>query len=338
MPRAALPKTKPVVGPQGQLYTLENGKLTARKADGTRDWSKDLPGEIYPPLVDQDGHLYLADKEGNVTSLDSRGEPRWETKLKGKLYKPPTLAGNHTLGLIASVGVGQIVNLDTRNGTKRFERDLMGQIIIGGPLHGGPEGNLYLFNSNEHKLHCYEPDGKSPWGRGMGDLIGTIAFGQDGTLFIPRSFGDVKAVDPKTGDQLWCYRPGASRPDINEQLVVRSENKMLKLSETGAPLWTQELPEKPQGKPISDQLGTTFVSAGEKVYALSTEAGRPQACFEPGGELAPLTEGALVSDEQGTVHRLSVLTGAPEPEATSQVVQEQGRIVVGGVRLATRKP
>lgn len=337
---AAAPRTRPIVGPRGELFTLKDNLLTARHPDGTHHWSKTVPGELQPPLVDGKGNLYLTSKEGKITSLDARGETRWETQLEGQVYKPATLAGDDTLGLVATGGPGVIYNLDAENGSQRFRRPLMGQIIISG-FYGGPEGNLYLFNGNEHKLSCYEPNGRSPWSHGVADLMGPPAFGADGTIYIPRPFGDVKAVDPKTGQQLWSYRPGKSRPEVNEQLVVRSDKTVMRLDpRTGDPQWSRELPQTAQGAPVSDGNGHTFVNAEDTVYAVTTTGGQPQASFQPCGPLAPLAEGALVSDSQGTVHHLSL--GAEqlhqaENQPNGQIVAEAGRVLVGGVALPVRR-
>lgn len=343
-PASAGPCTRPVVGPQGQLYSLQDGTLTVRKADGTLDWSRPVAGELHPPLVDGKGNVYLAARDGRVTSLDPQGEPRWEFQVEGKLFEAPTLAGDDTVGMIARKGPGLIVNLDAATGQPRFQRHLMGQIIISGPLHGGPQGNLYFFNANEHKLHCYEPDGRSPWGFGVGDYMGTVASAPDGTLYVPRSFGDVLAIDPKTGKKLWSHRPGSSRPMVNEQAVVRSDKTVLRLdSSTGDPVWSQELPQAAAGTPASDGQGHTFVTGQDTVYALTTADGQPQASFQPGSELSELSgldEGALVADQLGTVHRLSLQAEHLEQAdkaPTAQVVATESRILVGGIALPTRR-
>lgn len=343
-PESSGPRTRPVVGPKGQLYRLQEGTLTARKADGTLDWTRTLAGELHPPQVDAEGHLYLSSREGKVTSLDASGATRWEYQAEGSLREPPMLGGNQTVGMIVRKGIGQIVNLDSQTGQPRFRRDLMGQIIIGGPVHVGPQGNIYYFNSNEHKLHCYEPDGRSPWGFGVGDYMGTVASAPDGTLYVPRSFGDVLAIDPKTGKKLWAHRPGSTRPTVNEQGVVRSDKTVLRLNaNTGDPVWAQELPQAPAGTPASDGQGNTFVASQDTVYALTTADGQPQASFQPGSGLSEpssLPEGAMVSDQAGTVHRLSLQAEhleQAEKAPTSQVVATESQILVGGIALPKRR-
>ncbi|MCE7871168.1 hypothetical protein DYH09_12415 [bacterium CPR1] len=334
--RAAL-----ATGPDGSTVALEpDGTLTARHSDGTLRWTRKLEGELHPPLVDAEGNAYLAAREGRVVSLDPEGNPRWEREVRGRLSDPPILAGNHTLGLISRHEIGLIVNLDSRSGVSRFERPLMGQVIIRGPLGGGPEGNLYFFNGNDHVLHCYEPDGKSPWRYPVGDYLGKLATSPEGTVFVPRMFGDVLALDPKSGKKLWSHRPGSVTPQINPEGVVRSGETVLRLDADGQPVWSRRLPEKLETPPVSDASGATFLASESTVYALTTEAGQPQASFRPGSGLAPplaLEEGALVADESGNLHRLTLTPSCLAETPSARVVSEGERVLVGGVALPRRK-
>ncbi|MEW6277991.1 MAG: PQQ-binding-like beta-propeller repeat protein [Candidatus Eremiobacterota bacterium] len=335
----------PVLAPDGSLLSVDGVTLKVRNPDGSPRWELSVGQDVHPPVADADGQVYAATRSGRVICLDGRsGALRWEKKY-ACVSHPPVLAGNRTVGLIVSDSGTRIANLDARDGRQRFSRDLP-MFILSRPPAGGPEGNLYVFNSNDFRLHCFAPDGRNLWTAPIGDYAGAVSVGQDGTVLVPRMFGDVLALEPRQGKTLWSQRHGTSTPyaapDGQGGAFVAAGNRLLHLEGSqGDTLWSTELPGPAASQPVQDGRGDLYLTTGEGVVAVDPEAGDPRALFRPSPSQGPPAglpgQGVVAAEPGGLVHELSVEDAPVEPAAAHRVEVQGNRVKVGAVSLPVRR-
>lgn len=196
--------------------------------------------------------------------------PAWTHRAGNPTHNITHAALSPTPTRIWSANIGQ--------GNSRKYRITADPIVAGG---------LIFTLDSRSQVTATTKDGKTAWTRSLvpasdkeGDASGGgIAFG-DGRLFVTTGFGEVHALDPATGGEIWKQKldaPATASPTVVDGLVyVISRDNVAWAIETGNGRVRWELPGTPSisgmvggaGAAVTDQLAIFPFASGELVAAL----------------------------------------------------------------------
>ncbi|HXH77277.1 PQQ-binding-like beta-propeller repeat protein [Nocardioides sp.] len=183
---------------QGALVVLTDGVIVALDEDGGERWRRDVPDAGYA-VNDEPANvvhvLSSASEERTITALDAEtGQKRWA--VPGEWV---TRLGDATV----VVGQEEFRRIDTEDGSEIWSVSIDGF----GDLS---EDGVYGFKDGD--LHAWDLEGDEVWvsDAELADSslgTGTVA-ALDDFIAATGPEGEVVAIDPVTGDELWRDDPG----------------------------------------------------------------------------------------------------------------------------------
>jgi len=310
----------PVADREGNAcVTCEDGYLYCVRPDRTLKWrinlgQRGVAGKTggVSPVFDGQGNAYIGSGDGNVYAVGPDGNILWTFKMAGEVATGTSPALAPDGALYAATNNGILYALDSKDGSKKWERRVKGLWSCNTPVVSPLDGAVYVGSYNW--VSAVKPDGDVKWERNLMNLGdgykryvymhgvngGTryekrMAAGADGALYlITTNFpGDkwtdlnknrLYALNPADGSDRWHL-------DINQHLgspavwqdtlyCKTADNRLHALSAaTGAEKWAYKAEDELywgdeiRSAPAVGPDGTVYVPMGSNLHALT-----------PGGE------------------------------------------------------
>jgi outer membrane protein assembly factor BamB len=166
--------TAPSLAPNGLIYVVGGGKLSAFKPDGSSAWRFDAAGSIAGLAVRADGTILLS-VDNTLVTLNDLGGLVSSQRFDGSLSSP-SLGANGTVYLGSSAGKLYAVSSDgqtlwTFTGSETLRSPL---VADDGVYVGSSNGQVWAVN----------PDGSQRWVFNASAAVGGLSMGSDGTLYV----------------------------------------------------------------------------------------------------------------------------------------------------------
>jgi outer membrane protein assembly factor BamB len=199
-------------------------------AQGVHQWTVELGWDVSPtsPVIDADGSIYVGCDQG-LCAYSPGGEELWSTAPSGSCaYGSPAIGADGTIYSACGAVDSSSHQLKWPLWSTR------------GAINVGPNGEVVVTSERESggSVAAFSPQGTQRWSVNTPGSLGTVAIGQDGTIYHT-SFGWDATAD-----------------------VLRA------LDPSGSPEWTFDAGEN-LGTPIVAPDGSLIVPGGESLYALS---------------------------------------------------------------------
>lgn len=177
----------PAVGPEGNVYCVDEGTLTALGSDGKILWAfQDTTSyrpELLTPTIGLNGAIYVADKRGTLYVLEPDGTLRWNVQIDSYFDSPPSI--DYTGMVYASSSYLYAFNTDGSirwKSIERVNRDYSPAIC--------PEGILFAVCSGDGIVAYNTVDGSELWRfEECGRVYSAPALGADGSIFFDSENG-----------------------------------------------------------------------------------------------------------------------------------------------------
>jgi outer membrane protein assembly factor BamB len=196
-----------VVGADGTVYAGDGaGLLTALNPDGSVRFTRSGIFGNTTPAVGSDGTLYLV--YAAVTAMAPDGTQLWQTPLGATEtdYVGTVLGPNNTLYVPYAdsvVGGGGLRAFNTTTGAARWTITFPDPALLLPAVAG--DGTIYL--PTELALDAVDPNGNVLWAFPVGDIIGGVAVGGDGTIYLTSRDENLYALSPD-GSLKWVLPVG----------------------------------------------------------------------------------------------------------------------------------
>lgn len=339
----------PVRAGDGPLVVAaRDGSVTALSPeDGTPLWTSEADQFRTPVAVEPDGTVVGMVGQHRLVALDgAEGREVWRADHKGYV-SAPGVAADGTVAALLKEGGDQVVWYDGATGKPLGTRHLPRSIVTRDPVTL-PDGSVLVYDSNTMVLHSlhYDPR-RSGWRVPVGDLLAGDPKVADGTVFVPRAFGDVVATDPSSHRVLWKVRVGKS-PSVTvgggRVFAATADGKVTALdARSGEVAWERQVAEGALSEPALDSSGRVVVAGPDGVArGLDPATGAPCWSAHLGGTAERSLTGpgdeVFFADPAGRVVCLRpegeraarVAASVETPEA---VLLEERKVTIGGVDL-----
>jgi outer membrane protein assembly factor BamB len=203
-----------MVGADGTVYATDNNRtLTALNGtDGSVRFTRTnvSSGDWTTPAMASDGTMYMA--YGDVTAMTATGTLLWQVPQQGAgsgvalgpdgtLYVP--FFGDTTAGM-----TGGVRALDPATGATRWTVNFAND----GEWLPAVAGDGTIYQPGQLALYAIDKKGKLLWVFPVGDYIGGVALGGDGTIYVSCRDENLYALNPD-GSVAWTLQVGqAARP------------------------------------------------------------------------------------------------------------------------------
>ncbi len=357
--RSAGAASAPARSPEGHgplvVLTREGSVQALSPETGEPLWSAPVEEASGAPVVGADGTVYVASGKHHLMALDGDdGQQRWSREFQGWLVGAPAISAEGTLGMVLKERGDQVLCLDAETGETRWQRPLQQQSMLGRSVAISPQGTILAFENADLSLRALDGhSGRTVWKFPVSDyLSGDLATGDDGSVYVSRTSGDVLALDAQDGRLMWKQKLGRSpaATAADGAVFVRSDDNRVSAldARTGQPRWQQEIKDEKLGAPGVDPEGNVVVTGSTgTARALDAESGQTRWRASLGGELSAAVAGqndeVFFSDASGRVLGLHPAQGEVEalaafspdkPEA--RIHQGDGVVTIGGVQLSIR--
>jgi len=170
----ALNFIKPAVDKDHNVYIVGERELICLDYNGNVKWRHSIGPVTHTPLIDNEGFIYIAVKDGYVMSLDAGGKEVWRKKIRDLESKKPFIDNNGFLHVHQSEGSHVVM--------KKKPGLLNHQVIckIPGkpqkPVAAGPDGRLYYAAENHEGTFytCMNADKNIKWKRFLGKDVKSV--------------------------------------------------------------------------------------------------------------------------------------------------------------------
>ncbi len=217
---ADLPTWSQWRGPEGSGISSETGWNPATLADGAKVVWRTNVGSGYSSVVIRKGLLYTMGSQTNqeiVRCLKARtGEEVWKYTYDCKSVPTPGARVTPTVdgdSLYTMSGRGLVLCLDARNGTVKWQRDVVAEKQSQMPFYGfsgSPvvDGDLLLVNAGRCGIALNKQTGKTVWasepelGGYATPVVRVMAGRRVAVIFGQKA---LYAVDVQNGERQWAY-------------------------------------------------------------------------------------------------------------------------------------
>ena len=174
--------------------------LVGYDSDGMRQWRRELPELVAPPMVtDSTGLLYAATLNGWVTAVELRtGELRWQVKVGDNLLTGPALVPAPGGGVVVGTAEGVILRLDAEGAVRWSIQSTGTRTAV--ELVTATADQVFTV-SGGIRAHSAET-GAEQWAVNLGSATPVGLTTTDTMVGLATSFG-VWALEPETGETLW---------------------------------------------------------------------------------------------------------------------------------------
>lgn len=261
----------PVVA-EGRVFTLDSaGQLAATSTGGETLWTRSMRPERDDRneisgggLAFGGGRLYVTTGYGNAHAIDpATGEELWVQKLGATGTAAPSY-DNELVYLVAGDDVAWAIEADS--GRVRWQLDALDDVnnVFGGPAPAITDQFVIFGYGNGDLQAAFKNGGLRLWSANVAGVRGGYAINRIGDItgdpivygdrvFAANNSGRLIAVSLGSGQRLWTARHGAAQPVWaagNALFAVTDLNEIMRLDiETGATVWSQELPKFVKTRP-----------------------------------------------------------------------------------------
>jgi eukaryotic-like serine/threonine-protein kinase len=234
------------------LLLAIHANIWAQSGTGMGDviWKHRIGGELWTPMVHEDGVLYLGSDDASFYAFDVvQREVRWRFGTGGIIRSGAELAGDD---LYFASDDGFLYALNRENGELRWRFDLESGAL---ERHLPPYGYDYMHSSPVYA---------------------------DGTVYIGSASGSLFAVDASTGEEVWRFQTrGAVRSTplvANGMVYFGSWDGLVYTVDvaTGEEVWRYNTGGAVQSSPTLGDGKIYISSRSAKMFALDAQTGKRQ--------------------------------------------------------------
>ncbi|MBI2925514.1 MAG: PQQ-binding-like beta-propeller repeat protein [Verrucomicrobia bacterium] len=327
--------TSPVIGPAGTIYVgstslqdVSQASVYAVNPDGTRKWSLAVRSDRTPPAIAQDGTIYVAGFDGQLTALNPEGTKKWALATGGASVSAPAIGSDGTIYVGTGrfdpqlgFEVGDLIALYP-DGTVKWKFTARGP--FNAPLALGGDGTIHFGSAfNDGYLYALDSQGHKKWEFRTGASIQTApVLGLDGTIYVADGNQVFWAFSPE-GTRKWTFFTGSSAipaAAVAEDGTIylgAGDGNLYALSPTGEKLWAFDTMagNNLYSAPAIGAQGEIYFSALNKLYAV-----------QGSGKLA---QSAWPMYQHDPRHTASAQTGAIVPTVSITSPSNQARFLPG---------
>ncbi|MGE7891054.1 PQQ-binding-like beta-propeller repeat protein [Bacillus cereus] len=186
IPLGSVVNAGPTLASNGNLYvgTFNNTYYAINAGTGQINWTKKFSNIFHGhAIIDSSNNIYIANYDGNLYSLSSKGDTRWTFPINGFASSSPAIDKNGNIYI--GSGSGELLSVNA-NGAMNWS------IFTGKPVRTTPlvdANGIVYFGSDNATFYAVEKDGNVKWNYKPKDwkvnqelmLSPTIA--EDGTIY-----------------------------------------------------------------------------------------------------------------------------------------------------------
>ncbi len=202
----------PVIAPDRSIIFTSRGDefVYALNPDGSEKWryAQPRPGggnEKFsaPPVIGQDGNIYVGTQHKSFLSLDSNGNLRWRVAVGGWVSSSANVAANGNLYLAVDDGQlyvfapgGNLLCKGSFDGEKPNQAPALG---ANGRVYAPAGNSVYVFDANCQRLAKWSP-------AALGEVAWVVLSDDGATLYAGAlNKPAVVALNAATGSQIWVH-------------------------------------------------------------------------------------------------------------------------------------
>lgn len=236
--------------------------------DGSRLWSVGLEGTGKAAVV-QGGSVYVATSAGVSKVSTLSNSVSWE--YNGVSLRDTSIAVTGDGVFAADTQNGKVVNLSVSGGSESWT-NIVGEGAVGAPTM---TGSRVLVPFAEHLVALRTDSGREVWR--YEQPVGSSVAVADGTVYGTGPGGDVFAVDPENGAELWRTSPlsGSNPPVVvgNLMFVAGTGGTVAALEpRDGSVVWSTDVGAEVSANPAVYGGELYLADAAGRVAGLSAGA------------------------------------------------------------------
>ncbi|MBR58906.1 MAG: hypothetical protein CMH54_12920 [Myxococcales bacterium] len=183
---------------------------------GGVNWQHTLPDYISStPAISDEGVLYVGCQDHKLYAVFTDGI-QWSYETADEIWSSPSIGFNGTVYVGSNDGWLYAVK---KNGLGLFEVEIKGQIW--GKPHVGTDNSLYLASSAKYVHKLDGLDGSTFWSTKLdGFTYSSPVPDENGALYIGTTAGNLYALDPESGTELFYYNVGLDQTIHATPLIV----------------------------------------------------------------------------------------------------------------------
>lgn len=336
--------TSPIIGPDEILYVgCQNGILYGINGN---------TGDIYnsceminnepisdPPVLGEYPRIYVRTELGNLyVVVAPHGDEWYIGENKGNYENNAFMTGVSSglaIGSQQCVIAGQDFTLGCvgQYGDDYTELGQVNGTIMETPVIGA-DGTVYVVGNTDEKggaLGAFTSAGVEKWSRYLnGEVIIHItsspAIAKDGTIYFGADDGNLYAIDPSDGSEIWTYDTGGvveSTPLIGNDgtvFVGSSSNKFYAIHADGILKWEYNAGSAILSSPAMGRDGTLY---------FGTEDGRLLAVGGKLGEVSFEYDSYEVNENEGSIDITLIQEGSTQMPLTLVCSTDDGTAIAG---------
>ena len=246
--------SSPALAQDSTLYIgSDDGYLYALNRTGTLIWRFQTGGAVFSsPTVGDDGTIYVGSNDNYLYAINPDGTQKWSYLTGDNVFSTPAL--NHSGIVYIGSNDGQLYAI-TPEGNTEWITFLGGWVC---PPAIGPDNTIYVgagdinwtsLTQSAGQFYALEPqNGAIKWQAAL-NIFSRAAIGSDGTVYTASTNGNIYALNPDTGEEIWRYStdgPIISCPKVlrdgTDTIIIGSDDKKLyALTSNGILLWVARL-------------------------------------------------------------------------------------------------
>ncbi|MFH0800215.1 MAG: PQQ-binding-like beta-propeller repeat protein [Pseudomonadota bacterium] len=261
----------------GAFYAFDAARIK-------RLWKFKTEGPVNGKAAAADGTVYFGDSKAFVYALnEENGEERWRVRLDSEVLATPLVQGARLYVCDMS---GRLYALDRQSGgeiwhTEQSDRG-SGFSVRRASSPAAGDGSVVVGSAGGTVIAYRESDGSVRWARQIGDKqsqiydIDTKPLIEGGRIFVSSADGQMKALDPATGQVLWTADAGGVNDILfRDGRLYASGGGVLSAVDpaTGDIFWQQDLETPEISSPVAGEHFIAVASTVDKVYLIDSDTG-----------------------------------------------------------------